>query len=64
MDEVSPRAFQKSIFLNLMSINADKSHPDLTIAHFAGTGGNNASHYYAIYKILIRLRVYWFLEVI
>jgi len=33
-----------------------KSHPDLIIAHFGGTGGNNASHYYAIYKILIRLR--------
>jgi hypothetical protein len=29
---------------------------DLIIAHFATTGGNNANFYYAIYKILTKLR--------
>ena len=33
-----------------------KKYPDLMIAHFATSGGNNANVYYAIYKILTRLR--------
>jgi hypothetical protein len=29
---------------------------DLIILHFATTGGNNSNYYYAIYRILIKLR--------
>jgi len=29
---------------------------DLIILHFATTGGNNSNYFYAIYRILIKLR--------
>ena len=33
-----------------------KNRKDLTILHFATTGGNNSNYFYAIYRILIKLR--------
>jgi len=30
---------------------------DIIIAHFATTGGNNTNFYFALYRILIKLRV-------
>lgn len=33
-----------------------KNTRDLTILHFATTGGNNSNYFYAIYRILIKLR--------
>jgi hypothetical protein len=35
-----------------------KRYQDFIIAHFATTGGNNANYFFAIYRILIKLRVY------
>lgn len=33
-----------------------QSKKDLMILHFATTGGNNSNYFYAIYRILIKLR--------
>lgn len=37
-------------------LNKARSKNDLIILHFATTGGNNSNYYYAIYRILIKLR--------
>lgn len=34
-----------------------KKYSDYIIAHFATTGGNNSNYFFAIYRILIKLRV-------
>ncbi len=38
------------------SLQNPKKRDDLTILNFATTGGNNSNYYYAIYRILIKLR--------
>jgi hypothetical protein len=38
------------------SLKANRKNNDLIILHFATTGGNNSNYFYAIYRILIKLR--------
>lgn len=38
------------------SVKAQRRSNDLLILHFATTGGNNSNYFYAIYRILIKLR--------
>ncbi len=39
-----------------VNISISQNKRDLTILHFATTGGNNSNYFYAIYRILIKLR--------
>jgi hypothetical protein len=36
--------------------NKQGKYPDYIIPHFATTGGNNGNYFFAIYRILIKLR--------
>lgn len=36
--------------------NKQGKYPDYIIPHFATTGGNNCNYFFAIYRILIKLR--------
>lgn len=38
------------------SLKGIKKNNDLIILHFATTGGNNSNYFYALYRILIKLR--------
>lgn len=38
------------------SLKGTRKNNDLIILHFATTGGNNSNYFYAIYRILIKLR--------
>jgi len=38
------------------SLKGARKNNDLIILHFATTGGNNSNYFYAIYRILIKLR--------
>ena len=38
------------------SLKGTRKNNDLIILHFAPTGGNNSNYFYAIYRILIKLR--------
>jgi hypothetical protein len=38
------------------SLHGGRRNNDLIILHFATTGGNNSNYFYAIYRILIKLR--------
>ena len=35
----------------------DQRNPDIIIPHFATSGGNNSNYFFAIYRILMKLRV-------
>lgn len=42
-----------------MEYHQEKSRnqfPDIILPHFASTGGNNANYYFAIYRMLNKLR--------
>jgi len=50
---------KKTLLVQWMQYHQQKStknFSDVIISHFAGTEGNNENYFYAIYKILVRLR--------
>ena len=43
-------------WINYHNANKKGKYPDIIIPHFATIGGNNGNYFYAIYRILIKLR--------
>ena len=58
--EAEPGAGKKTLLVKWyeyhQSLNGNRRNNDLMILHFATTGGNNSNYFYAIYRILIKLR--------
>ena len=45
--------------VNLYPLKTQKNYNDIVIPHFASAGGNNSNYFYTIYRILIKLRVFF-----